>query len=76
MNGIVQNSLIMFGLLVAAVSLVVVIIRFIAGKGIIVTISTWIAATVALDCELAFILGQIGMTPAQYGAGFLTGDCP
>lgn len=63
MNPIVQNCLIMFVLLVAAVSLVVLVIRLIAGKGIIVTFTIVIAIIVAVDCELAYIQGMIGLTP-------------
>ena len=63
MELIVQHSLIMFALLVAAVSLIVFVIRRIAGKGITVTFAILIVTIVVIDCELAYILGQIELTP-------------
>ena len=63
MNLVVQHILIMLALLIAAVSLVVIVIRLIAGKGITVTFSILIALIVVIDSELAYILGQIEFTP-------------
>ena len=57
LNG--QNTLIMLGLVIAAVSLVTFVIRLIAGKGITVTFTILIMVCVLVDVELAFILGQI-----------------
>ncbi|MBI9081926.1 MAG: HAMP domain-containing protein [Pseudodesulfovibrio sp.] len=62
MSIMVQNSLIMFVLLVAAVSLIVVVIRRLVGNGITVTIASLIAVIVAIDCELAFVLGYLDFT--------------
>jgi methyl-accepting chemotaxis protein len=63
MNLVVQHILIMLALLIAAVSLVVIVIRLIAGKGITVTFSILIALIVVIDSELVYILGQIEFTP-------------
>jgi methyl-accepting chemotaxis protein len=63
MELIVQRSLIMFVLLIAAVSLIVFVIRMIAGKGITVTFALLIVSIVVIDCELAYILGQIELNP-------------
>ena len=59
MSQIAQNSLIMFSLLVLAILLVQFLIRLIAGKGIVLTFSWLILGVLVIDCELAFILGQI-----------------
>jgi methyl-accepting chemotaxis protein len=63
MSTIVQNSLIVFGLLVAAVLFVQLMIRLIAGKGIVLTFSALILVIVITDCELSYILGQIELNP-------------
>jgi methyl-accepting chemotaxis protein len=62
MSPIVQNSLIMFVLLAAAVLFIQFIVRLIAGKGIVLTFSALILSIVVMDCELAYILGQINLT--------------
>jgi methyl-accepting chemotaxis protein len=63
----------MFVLLVAAVALIQGLIRMIAGKGIVLTFSLLILSIVVIDCELAYILGQLELTPLNvvliYGPG-------
>ncbi|PKO13461.1 MAG: hypothetical protein CVU39_18825 [Chloroflexi bacterium HGW-Chloroflexi-10] len=75
MSPIVQNSLIMFVLLVSAVLFIQLMIRLIAGKGIVLTFSALILGIVVVDCELAYILGQIELTPLNiifiFGPGIL-----
>ncbi|MBI9050224.1 MAG: HAMP domain-containing protein [Anaerolineaceae bacterium] len=58
----IQNSLIMIGLLFLAIFIVIAIIRIIAGKGIILTITFAIMVIIMIDVELGFILGQIEFT--------------
>jgi methyl-accepting chemotaxis protein len=75
MSLIVQHSLIMLTLLVVAVLFIQLMIRLIAGKGIVLTFSALILGIVVADCELAYILGQIELTPLHilytFGPGIL-----
>jgi len=75
MSPIIQNSLIMFVLLVAAASFIQLMIRLIIGKGIVLTFSLLILGIIVTDCELAYILGQIELTPLNviliFGPGIL-----
>ncbi|MEI7989282.1 MAG: HAMP domain-containing methyl-accepting chemotaxis protein [Chloroflexota bacterium] len=63
MNPIVQNSLVMFGLLIGAALLVQLVMRIIAGHGITLTLSALLLGIVVVDCELVFILSQVGVSP-------------
>ena len=62
MSTIVQNSLFMFALLLGAMLLILLVIRRIAGKGIVSTFAFLIMGIVVIDCELAFVLGQLEFT--------------
>jgi methyl-accepting chemotaxis protein len=62
MNLIVSNSLIMFGLLATAIILVMVLVRLVLGKGIVLTFALITIIIIAIDVELGFILGQIGLS--------------
>ncbi len=59
---LIYNSLIMAILLTLSIGFIWLVIRKIAGKGIISKLSGMTLLAVAIDCELAFILGQIGMS--------------
>ena len=75
MNPIVQYSLIMAGLLLLSITLVLLLVRQTLGKGLVMTFSYVVLFIVAIDTELGFILGQIGMTPLNliitFGPGIL-----
>ncbi len=62
MSTILQNSLIMFGLLIAAGLFTLLTIRIIAGKGILLIFSIVIMWIVIVDSELAYILGNMELT--------------
>ena len=59
MSTILQNSLIVFSLLFGALLLIQLATRLLIGKGIVNTFSLVIMVIVVIDCELAYILGQI-----------------
>ena len=75
MSTIFQNSLIMFALLTTAGLFTLLTIRLIAGKGILLIFSVVIMWIVIVDSELAYILGNIELTPINvislFGPGIL-----
>ena len=75
MSPIIQHSLTMLGLLLVAVAFIQLMIRLLAGKGIVLTFSLLIMGIITIDCELAYILGQIEFTPLNilytFGPGIL-----
>ena len=75
MSPIVYKSLVMLGLLVAAVLFIQLLVRLVVGKGIVLTFSALMLAIVLIDCELAYVLGQIELTPINiiftFGPGIL-----
>jgi methyl-accepting chemotaxis protein len=62
MSTLAQNSLIMFGLLVLALGLVLLGVRRLVGRSIVIKITVVVCGIIVFDTELAFILGQIGLT--------------
>lgn len=68
-----QNSLIMLVLLITAASIILIALERITGSGLAFKLSALFLATIALDVELGFILGQVGLTPTYailiYGIG-------
>ncbi len=62
MSPLITNSLIMFVLLVIAVSFIWLVIRQIAKRGMVLIFAALVLSIVVIDCELAFILGEVGMT--------------
>lgn len=60
---LLQNSLIMLGMLMVAGTIVMLALWRLTGTGIVTKLSLTIIVSVIIACELAFILGQIGLTP-------------
>ncbi|MCX6082074.1 MAG: methyl-accepting chemotaxis protein [Chloroflexi bacterium] len=75
MSPILQNSLIIFALLVLSAVLIQLIISRLTGKGIILTFSALILGVVLVDSELAYILGQMELNVRNviliFGPGIL-----
>jgi len=75
MTPLIQNSLIMLGLLVVAAIVLYFGVRLVAGKGFILRLTVWLLGLIVLDTELGFILGQLGLTPftclITFGPGIL-----
>ncbi len=74
-NPILVNSLVILGLLILAASFILLCIRKIAGQGIVIKLAFLTLANVLIDCELAYILGQIDLTPLNilvvFGPGII-----
>ncbi len=62
MNSLWPDSLIMFGLLVAAAVVLFGTVRLIAGTSILTRIAVAYLASVVFDVELGFILARLGLT--------------
>ncbi|MCE1252258.1 MAG: methyl-accepting chemotaxis protein, partial [Anaerolineae bacterium] len=62
MNVIVQNCLIIFGILLFVAALVLIVIWRISGKGLFFKFTALIAIIAVIDSEVAFIFGQVGFS--------------
>ncbi len=75
-TNLVRDSLIMLGLLVAAAIFIWLTVRVVAGQGIVLKLGGITLIAIILDAELAFILGQVGLSPLNvailFGFGFVT----
>ncbi len=72
-NSVLQESVIMFGILVGAAGTIALAIRFLTGRSVILKVGALTLTAVVLDVELGFILAKIGLTPINilimYGIG-------
>ncbi len=72
-NVIFRDALIMFGLLVPAAGLVLLVVRWLTGRGIILRLGTITMLAVVLDVELGFVLGMLGLSPINVVALYSVG---
>ena len=64
-NILIRNGLIMSGLLITATVLILIAVRYLAGKGLVQKLSILIMLILIIDVELGFILGNINFTPVN-----------